>query len=668
MNSNTYALWLPLNKDFFGFENYWDAPLNVFSKIYKDTYEIEHPILLRSQEIIKTINQKWQGYSYIFPAYPTNTNNVRVVEFTINDENEKDIGTFKIFSHGLYLWNLKEPLDKDEFMEHIKMLFHTDALDDWEKNIDKKDERNFFDNYDGLLNYFQLELLEDILYNVHIAPSVFFHILKEKSFIKDVKSVFSLFNILKSNILYTDKEGMKPFSKRESYVNILNDVDTFYLASTMEHFIRVANTFSMEHYRRGLHYCLKNLSEIGNFRTDMSKNTVNYNFPSILTHKASMRKLESYHTMMYEKLPHLKYLNSLYQGLKKSYLKTNNEGIEQAIEQNSRRLQTINDFFYSIEKLIEQENTKNIHYEIAELRKNHEIINQLSSDTTHSDNREVSPLVKKLVKEMSLDNSNIINQIMLRLTKIAVIIGFITIFMGIFSPIVSAIITDKDLKTFGDVIEQLRNIDAMWLVIMGMALTFFYKKTINYIEKESQNTVKNINTLMTKEWGNKDKEIEQKNEASLYVFDNSHIEATDGEGNGIYEKLIKYFSQKTIKDENINISIKFMPSLFNIKTSVACKKFNSIRERYRSYKLYKFTFSSEIESKTKPIRYTLDIDIQYDTLGDHETKIKNIRIAIIDEEHIDEDDMIEIYKNMRDIKVNLKESLEEYCGKYCINK
>jgi len=654
MNNNTYALWLPLNKDFFGFENYWDAPLNVFSKIYKDKYEIEHPILLRSQEIMKTINEKWQSYSYISPTYPTNSNNVRVVEFTINNEDGDNIGTFKIFSHGLYLWEFRNtPLKKDEFMEHIKMLFHTNALDDWEKNIDKKDDRNFFDNYHGLLNYFQLELLEDILYNVHIAPSVFFHILKEKSFIKDVKSVFSLFNILKSNILYEEKKVMKPFSKRESYVNISNDVDTFYLASTMEHFIRVANTFSMEHYRRGLHYCLKNLSEIGNFRTDMSKNTVNYNFPSILTHKASMRKLESYHTMMYEKLPHLKYLNSLYQGLKKSYLKGENEGIEQAIEQNSRRLQTINDFFYSIEKLIEQENTKNIHYEIAELRKNHEIINQLSSNATQSDNTEVSPLIKKLIKEMSVDNSNMINLMMLRLTKIAVVIGAATIFI----PIISAMIKVDHLTDFKSI---------LGLILLGGLFVFSIKKTFDYIEDKSKNELNNI--LMNKKLNTLDNKIEPKNEASLYVFDNSHIEATDGEEDGIYKDLIKYFSQKALEEENVNISIKSMPSLFNIKSSVDCKKFNSIRERYRSYKLYKFTFSSDIESEKNLIRYTLDIDIQYDTLGDHETKIKNIRIAIIDEEHIEEDDMLKIYKNMRNIKIHLKKSLEEYLGEYCSNK
>ena len=287
MNSNTYALWLPLNKDFFGFDNYWDAPLNVFTKIYKDKYEIEHPILLRSQEIIETINKKWKSHSYIFNERTINDNdndNVRVAEFEIN--NKDKIGTFKIFSHGLYLWNFEKPLEKDEFMEHIRILFHTSALEEWERNSNKK--ATFFDNYDGLLNYFQLELLEDILYNVHIAPSVFFHILKDENFIKDVKSVFSLFNILESNVLYEEKKMMKPFSKRESYL-ITSKEDRFYLASTMEHFIRVANTFSMEHYRRGLHYCLKNLSEIGNFRTDMSKNTVNYNFPSILTHKASMR-------------------------------------------------------------------------------------------------------------------------------------------------------------------------------------------------------------------------------------------------------------------------------------------------------------------------------------------------------------------------------------------
>lgn len=632
--SKIYALWLPLNKDFFGFNNYWAIDLNIFESIYKDKYHIEYPIFLRSKEILekKVIKDKFKkeiscSYDYVDECHGDSDRHIRVICFKIH-RNNKEIGCFKIFSNGLYLWKFNIEVTKEEFKKHISNLFDTHTIENIEKEKKDYENENIFEEYNGILNYFQLELLQDILYNIHIAPSVFFKTRKDKeknkSFEEKINKHFTLTNILNAIILEkTTDNNLEPFSKRETYT-LENNEDSHYFSNTLEHFIRVSNTFSLEHYRRGLQYCLKNLSEIGNFRTDISDANIDYNLPSILGHKASMMKLESYHTMIYEKLPHLKYLNSLYIGLESTHIRGNKvNSLHQAIKQNSRRVQTISDIFYSIEKLIELENTKNIHYEIAELRKNNEINNQLSFGNDNQNMEDIKSLIDYNNSKIKSSNSEFTSWL-----------GIYTLLLT-FTTVVMPFITTNNINIRDNVINNIYIIEFMiWLFAsFGVFLYFYiYKKRL-----------KNSNIQL---------KLSAKNKyPSLYVFDNSNIDVKE-QVKGKYEDIIEIFG-----GEKLSISLTKMPSLLSENKKVDCLKFDSIRERYRSYKLYKFTFLSDFENENNRLQYTLDLDIQYDTVGEKDTKIKNIRIAIIDKQNISKNDLIKAYKNMHNIKEGIVNEL-----------
>lgn len=650
ISSKTYALWLPLNKDFFGFDNYWEAPLNIFSEINKE-YSIEHPVLLRSKEMVeKMAKEKFFKYTFDNTDIKENQRHSRECSFNIKSNKDKKIGTFTIFSNGLYLWKFEEERSKDDILNHIKILFDIETLDETDTS-NSEDYMDFFKNYSGILNYFQLELLLDILYNIHIAPSIFFNIYpKGHSKYTKIANKFKLINILESILLFEKDENFNSFSRREKYsLKAPNDDNTIYLASTMEQFIRVANTFSLEHYRRGSHYCLKNLTEIGSIRTDISQDNVNYNFPSILAHKSSMMKLESYHGMLYAKLPHLQYINSLYIGIQSIYL--NDEKyltLKQAIEQNSRRLKTINDFFTSIEKLLEEENSKSIHYEIAELRKNNEINNQLvledkeiqkndMFDSIKSNNKHIYELFKKTLS----DNTSSINHGIYALT-------FLTFLVALLTPIITV---DK-IKNFSDIFDQLKDINYplyIFISVIVLFVIFLYKKCF---AKKTENIYNKFKKFFATETETETETNDVDRKKSLYVFDNTHIDI-DKNIEGIYANLVNYFNS-----EDSIISKSKMPSLLNKNETINCIKMDSVRERYRSYKLYKFTFSSDYE-KNKKIKYTIDIDIQYDTIGDHDIEINNIRMAIIDEENINEKELINIYNRMREIKTKLNKQLED---------
>ena len=649
MESNVFALWLPLNKDFFGFDNYWDAPLNIFSEINK-TYYIEHPILLRSKEIIEKISFEDYPFNYMYHKKYDNNTTVRNISFQIK-KGQQDTGIFTIFSHGLYIWEFNEKTSTDDFLKHLEVLFHTTNLSKGEtdKKSSKKNQ-DFLKNYEGILNYFQLELLLDILYNIYIAPSVFFKTNEHNvDMYKKIEEKFSLYNILYSLILVKNEGNLQPLSKRDNYpLNSTKTDDKInYLSGTMEHFIRVANTFSLEHYRRGLHYCLKNLTEIGIIRTDIFEEGVNYNFPSIMDHKSSMMRLESYHGMMYEKLPNLKYLNTLFIGLQKVYLPKEqsykeNPTLIQAIEQYSRRIETISNFFYSIEKLIEEENTKNIHYEIAELRKNNEINNQLAMDNKEVQKEEMSDVIQTILKQTLEDNSTSLNKGVYLLTIVTVEIALLT-----------PIITNDKINTFLDIYNNLSKLNpyskAILVLLLLIGLYMILPKKIKNIFSIFMNSTYLKDTNIK----NNNYEIIANNknqEKSLYIFDNSNIDIRN-QNDGIYTKLIEYFHS-----ENSIISIHNMPSLLNMEEKIKCIKYNTIRERYRSYKLYKFTFVSDY-NKNKKIKYTIDIDIQYDTIGVNDTKINNIRIAIIDEYKLNKNDLETVYKNMKKLKDKLSINL-----------
>ncbi len=690
MESNVFALWLPLNKDFFGFDNYWDAPLNIFSEINK-THYIEHPILLRSKEIIEKISFEDYPFEYkINSNEQYNDTTVRNVSFQINNKKfsntvtnskHEKIGTFTIFSHGLYLWQFEDKTSENNFLKHIEILFDTVYLD--KRKNDTKNEINkvFFKGYKGILNYFQLELLLDVLYNIYIAPSVFFKIHQPTSnAYKNINKKFTLYNILYSIILVKiNKKNLQPLSKRDKY-RIRNKKS--YLSASIEHFIRVANTFSLEHYRRGLDYCLKNLTEIGIIRTDIFEDGINYNFPSIIN-KSSMMRLESYHGMMYEKLPNLKYLNSLFVGLQKVYLPKKHKTLTQAIEQYNRRIETISNFFYSIEKLIEEENTKNIHYEIAELRKNNEISNQLAVENSEMQKEEMLEVLKRkdeqytqkmfeaiqknsdkietMLKQTLEDNSASLNKGVYLLTIVTVEIALLT-----------PIVTDKNINSFSQMWDKLSELEpySKYLLIFFLLLGLYmiFSKPINSIlskilPKSIKDFTKDIYSKVSKsnnkqsnneeiDYNNKEERTNnsKNHEKSLYVFDNSNIDI-DHKIEGIYTKLIEFFHS-----EDSIISIFNMPSLLNMEEKIKCIKYNTIRERYRSYKLYKFTFVSDYDIDKK-IKYTIDIDIQYDTIGDNDTKINNIRIAIIDEDRLNENELKKVYNNMKEIKNELSTTI-----------
>jgi len=255
LNSNEFIFWLPMNKDFFGFKDFQKAPLNIFE------------IVLKNSKYEKTLSEIIKSEYGVDPEIdPQNKQRLITLPFDKYD--------LKIYSNGLYHFNFKKNITYSNFIEEVVELFDIEYID--EGKIFKQESENLTKNktinlkkYDGLLTYYQIEILLSGLYDENISPSYYFNNLtKNAIIIQEITNIISLKNMFHSIILAKKDNIYKPIgSSRKNYTITVNDNIEQQFAISMEQFIRVVNTFSLEHYKRGLGFCLNELSRLGTMKS-----------------------------------------------------------------------------------------------------------------------------------------------------------------------------------------------------------------------------------------------------------------------------------------------------------------------------------------------------------------------------------------------------------------
>lgn len=588
-----YSLWLPMNKDIFGFSKIKNAPLNDSDKIKIDSIE-EVAYLHIMQTIERKINLKYSSIKYRKKENPVNFfNHSRMLKFEI-EKDEQAIGIFQIFSNGLYLWSFEEAQAFDE--DYLKILFDTEGFDKFFEQTDNE-KKNYtshinLKNYNGILNYFQIELLFNGLFDINISPSNYFGV-------SDLSNVFTLENILKSILLEHHNNEINTVTNREKYSCKLDTDEKKYLcifSASMEQFIRVTNTFSSKHYKRGLDFCLKQLSTHGLLRSHNAKGEIKTFLPdSLYKIKASIASLESYQTLIFEKLPLIEYFNTLIYGLSetidvdaKSESKYKKK-LMQAIRQNKRRLLDIENIFKSIENSLYGENQKNILKELYEIRKYTEINNEMMINRTNSMQEEVLQINQK---------SN---------DRMMSFMVFLTLVITFLSPMISfAVQSDKHTVDLA-----LKNLDFLSVIITLMKIPYIYIPILIGVLYKLFNF-----------WFAKKPTLH-----SRHIFDNTSPSYHSNRNNkedksGKFVELMKFFEEEKLTEE--------LPSMESPSShKVECLKVDTLQERFNTYKKYTFSFYAK---EINGIKYILHIDIHYNLYiseGEKSISVEDIRIVIL---------------------------------------
>jgi len=599
-----YIFWLPMNKDIFGFTNIKQAPLNTFSIINKH-FTNEKSLYEILEE--KKLNPKIE-----------NNNKNRVVNIKVATNSK-----LSIYSNGLYKIEFTKEVTEKELFETINKIFDFEYIDSEKKiykdntsKINKKKMINLKE-YKGILTYSQIEILLNGLFDENISPSYYFNYDEFKE-IKEIKKKLSLKNIFNSIILKKDGKDYIPIgSSRKTYTD---NEELFSLA--MEQFIRVTNTFSLEHYKRGLDFCLKQLSRLGTMRSfNQNETTKNFIPPSLSRLDSSISSLESYQTMIFEKLPIIEYLYELANGLSNA---ANNEekiyGLKEALRQYKRRLYLINRYFKNVEDSISIENQKNIQYELSEIRKYNEINSEMFVNDQLNFQQDIN------TKEQAK-----VNKLMYFVTIMAVLFTII-------SPILSYIFEKKD-NHITNIYEKIQFIDT--ITIFGFILIFFLvgyftinKNILGYTLKLKKYKFLPIPLPVKYEPNLDNNEI-----YSRHIFENTNPNNVLEKNNQRFNKYIEILSNKF---ENITK----IPSLKNPNNMIKCIKFDSFQEKFPTFKLYKFSFYSEEENY---IKYILHIDIEFD-FHRKITNITDIRLVVLRNQK-STFDLEKIHDHARDIKI-----------------
>ncbi len=600
--SKEFILWLPMNKDFFGFKGYENAPLNIFEKIL-DQNSKERPL-------INILKKKYEGQIKI-----DDEQGQRYI--VLRDIGKNNKYTLRIFSNGLYRFEFHNEITYDNFLFEIKKLFDTASIkyinieknntDEKSKKLMKNKTINLED-YNGILTYYQIEILSNGLYDENIFPSYYFANSNNKINKNEFEKTISLENVFKSITLVCNKTEestniftFEPISSSRKSYKVKGSDNLEKLIIAMEQFIRVANTFSLEHYKRGLDFCLKELSRLGTMKSfNQDETTKSFLPPSLNEISSSIASLESYQTMIFEKLPIIEYLSELLTGLSKLVDKDNDvkKSLDEALRQFKRRIFVIKRYFQNVEDSLNIENQKNIQYELSEIRKYNEINSEMVVNDTLNYQQDMD------TKEQA------------RLNRLMYLITLIAVLFTVASPIISYIISDE-CNHITTIINNMNSTD-IWTIIIFIFISLFVG---TYIVKYKKNTNQEI--------------------FSRHIFENANPYSSYAtkENNKRFNEYIRML------EKNFGEGIQKIPSLLNPEQCIECIKFDSFQEKFPTFKIYKFSFYSKEEKGNK---YILHMDIEFD-FHRQITTIINIRLVVLRNQN-NELILTDIHNNAEKIK------------------
>lgn len=215
-------LWLPAGKTIFG----------EVSSSEKTDNQIDTKIAQRFHWKIKTHSKEFVGqYDGHYKTIHNDFLGCRSLRIRFHLAHElctsDSINELTIFSNGLYRWRLylnsaiedsdieqaKEKLARHFLISHIIPLFG----DKWTKIVPTKIDSNVDDyiynteiqNYNGVLNFQQCELLFEGPFNICLSPSIFLPSIRRKEDFEKLSSEFQIDSILKQLVMYSNEKGYR---------------------------------------------------------------------------------------------------------------------------------------------------------------------------------------------------------------------------------------------------------------------------------------------------------------------------------------------------------------------------------------------------------------------------------------------------------------------------
>lgn len=352
-----YYFWLPAGKDEFGFQDQETAPLGR-SASYRDHGHVEQTIAKRLVEQAKKLQGTQPDLSHLTwrgRLTPTDADlGLQKVQFEFTYKKMKKslpllkvetlTGNGMLLSNGLYLWSFDlhhDPgisehrlwVESEEFLKDDFIRSHIHELFTFNWSVPK-----ILDSYNGVMTYYQLDVLFNGIFDHNALPHSFFN----KGGAGWGNDVYEVGNIIKSLSLASIRNSHRPlydayrdFSLPEAYERqhrIDTNIDLFaphrtedeqlsaemllsrLSCAAMEQFLHVAISFGITHYKSGLDYCRGQLTDIS-LLTRANQTSADLSRPSLSQETPRLADLESYHSVLVGKVPTLQFLQDLIKGL-----------------------------------------------------------------------------------------------------------------------------------------------------------------------------------------------------------------------------------------------------------------------------------------------------------------------------------------------------------------
>jgi hypothetical protein len=348
-----YYFWLPAGKDEFGFAKQDEAPL-ASSVSYKQEREWTIARTFRERSKWLPLNQDSIGGMNTFGSMEPQDGELglRKLHFPFSYEPSEAIlsdviqrgkidGTAIILSNGLYLWSLNVRYDSEKSSkEEVRKALIRFVREDFVPNYIGRllgftyapQPEHLAKDYNGILTYYQLDLLFNGLFDMDAHPKKFFD--------REEPQPYMIGDIIRSASLYGfDQEYWPLWDLRKDYsqhgaieaekpkVNTNMDLKAEHLRdagleqeqreillsklsfSAMEQFIQVTLPFGIENYKAGLDHCRLGLVESALM---LRRNQVSSDFrrPS-LNANLSAADIEAYFLLLSAKLPTLTFFRDL---------------------------------------------------------------------------------------------------------------------------------------------------------------------------------------------------------------------------------------------------------------------------------------------------------------------------------------------------------------------
>lgn len=666
-----YYFWLPAGKDAFGFTEWDEALLNVTGRIKKKG---ELPISRHIQKKIKDLERDGKSIGGVifheelfvkpgelflrkiqtpFTFYLEKNHSIELFR-----EKDKLEGLFSVYSNGLYIWQFDIEYDANEFatsdvgkdIEHFLNNDFTNRhlhqlLDlSWYKSFVPHETRidqevDLLSDYQGILNYYQLEILFNGIFNINVVPSLFFG--EDEPDESDIKK-FCLENVIRSISLYHWQGKYAPVGiKRKEYSyeengkndaliqipNLANvktsnkEQTALFLSrvtySAMEQFIRVSNTFGLLPYNEGLEFCAKRLLRFS-FSTKMDKGTGQIFPVSLREIQATITQLESYIALIVGKIPTLLYIHELIDDLAnvtkplsidKAESNQNAIGItewkysrstlNEAIKQLKRKVIIIESNVHSIEQTLKAERENRIIYELTESRKINEIVAEQGQPFSVT---------------LGVDSSKIERL----LAAVAVLIALISILVDIGLVLINIWVENNNtakavVTNYGIIIWFSVAIGAIGL------LSLWNKQKFKNIRIPYLSNMIALMPHFSKLDHDEESERPNESELSSRIFDYASVRI---QMNVNSSAALRSRISKWIED--------YMPSILhpdNRQARLKCERFDSFTEVPTvGVVKYKYSLKSAPE-REKPVFYLLHIEVDHNLTSD-ELFLTDVRLVI----------------------------------------